>query len=100
MTAARRGQKVCFPPTATSTVAKLPQWGRPADPQPRHPRQRARACQPDGRLNVERESDRPRSHPTHTVSSGTRSVLHPRSTSFTTVAFVPSVSASLRMTSL
>jgi hypothetical protein len=43
MTAARRGQKVLLPPpTATSTVAKLPQWGCPANPQPRlnHPRQR------------------------------------------------------------
>ena len=30
MTAARRrGQKAAFPPTATSTIAKLPQWGRP-----------------------------------------------------------------------
>jgi hypothetical protein len=36
MIAARRGQKAAFSPTATSTVAKLPQWGRPADPQPRH----------------------------------------------------------------
>jgi hypothetical protein len=35
MTAARREQKAAFSPTATSTFAKLPQWGRPADPQPR-----------------------------------------------------------------
>ena len=33
MTAARRGQKA-FPPTATSSVAKLPQWRRPATLQP------------------------------------------------------------------
>jgi len=39
MTAASRGQKTAFP-TATSTVAELPQWGCPADPQPHlnHPR--------------------------------------------------------------
>jgi hypothetical protein len=42
MTAARRGQKAAFPRTATSTVAKLPRGGRPADPQPRldYPRHR------------------------------------------------------------
>ena len=39
VTAARRGQKAVFPPTATSTVGKFPQWGRPPDLQPRldHP---------------------------------------------------------------
>ena len=46
MTAARRGQEAASPPIATSTVAKLPPVGCPANPQPHldHPHQRARAC--------------------------------------------------------
>jgi|HubBroStandDraft_6_1064221.scaffolds.fasta_scaffold71880_3 hypothetical protein len=56
MTAASRGQKTAFP-TATSTVAELPQWGCPADPQPHlnHPRQRTTSAPPDVRLSAERE---------------------------------------------
>jgi hypothetical protein len=49
---------------------------------------------------AQRESDRPRCHPPHTASSGTRSGLHQRSASFTTVALAASGSANLRMTSL
>jgi hypothetical protein len=48
---------------------------------------------------LSRRGGRPRRHPPHTASSGTRSGLHPRSASFSQVALVPSDSASLRMTS-
>jgi hypothetical protein len=71
----------------------------PSTTRQRHPVHPERAP-PDMRRNVESECDWPRRHPPHTASSGTRSALHPRSASFTTVAFVPSVSASLKMTSL
>ena len=42
MTAARRGQKAAFPQLRRPPSRNFPQWGRPADPQPRldHPRQR------------------------------------------------------------
>jgi hypothetical protein len=52
----------------------------------RHPARPERT--PDTHLNVERERDRPRYHPPHTASGGTRSRAHPRSASFTTVALV------------
>jgi hypothetical protein len=85
-----------------STVAKLPQWAvRPTLSHASTFPASAPSVPPEVRLYGEPESDRPRDlTPAHTASSGTRSVLHPRSASFTTVAFVPSVSASLKMTSL
>jgi hypothetical protein len=52
MTAARRGQKAAFLQSATSNVAKLPQWGPSAYLS--HP-STILASAPDTRLHVERE---------------------------------------------
>ena len=65
MTAARRVQKVCFPPTVTPTVAKLPlpQGGavRPTLSHASTIPARARACQLTG-ASMPTESDRPRAY--------------------------------------
>jgi hypothetical protein len=56
MTAARRGQKAAFLQSATSNVAKLPQWGPSAYLS--HPSTilaSAPSVPPDTRLHVERE---------------------------------------------
>jgi hypothetical protein len=105
MTTARRGQKPAFPRLRRPPLRNFPSGAvRPTlshtSTIPASAIQRAPSVPPNMGLNVERKSDRLRCHPPHTASSGARSGLHPRSASFTTVALVPSGSASLRMTSL
>jgi hypothetical protein len=79
MTAARRGQKAALP--AASTIAKLPQWGRPADPQPHATTIPASATQRALSGHLTRTltpSARVTGHDAiqaHTDSSGTRSGL-------------------------
>ena len=74
MTAARRGRKVCFPPTVTPTVAKLPlpQGGavRPTLSHASTIPAGAPSVPTDGRLNADRERPATRFHPSATVSSG------------------------------
>ena len=64
MTAPPAAGKRRLSPTATSTFAKRPQWGRPADPQPHTSTIPASATErpprvsPDMRLNAQRRQDR------------------------------------------
>ena len=74
MTAARRGQKAASPQLRRPPSRNFPSGAvRPTLSHASTIPASAPSVPPDMRLNAERESDRPRCHPPHMASSGTRS---------------------------